>query len=351
MTEKDKMEQLGEKLVLDNDPAPILTTPMMQQAGERLSDAVAVPGAEAVVRKLVEDVSAVTVDDLEDEEEEQPKPDPFIKAVEKIARSESPGIKNAITESECFARFWFDGESYCSEAECALRKLCEGAYHLAVGSIDDDIDASEELEGIEAEVAQVNEILKSEKKQEVKGSVVGAHAEQRTLQKKRRRHKGGKRAPGTPRKKMPYINQGRPVDIFANSLWKSLGSPPSLPDNWRYKTMGSLEWRQFAQQWFVDEYGEGLMVTRRSGYHQFIYNGMHVARLWVNSANGGWLDMNPTLAEEVSDNLFVKIKSVPKKNSKHLFVIYTKRVYVNTSEVADRIAECIKNILDKMEVR
>ena len=350
---KEEAQLIDEEEGLDT--APILTVPTVDSRSGLLGEESLVPGSKVVTSKPVddEDAETVTVDDLEDGEEEGVE-DPFDSVIKKLMRGESPSVRDAIQATSCFGRMWFDpgDKTYCPETECAVRSLCEVAYHQAMESVEDELLVAEEIEELEGAVT----ITEATPRPKATGPLIGQKKKRanRVLSKKEKKArakqkkviKGGKiRSTRTP-----YIDQGRPVDKFAKMIWTQVGTPPELPPNWGYCSVGSLEDRTYAQGEFIKKFSGHLVVSRRAGYHQYFSEGLHVIRFWVNAAGHGNVDMAPAVSEEMKKLGFL-VKVTPVKDKKHRFNFYPDRTRINCVEDAIELATAIMAALPKLELR
>lgn len=360
---KKKMPQVEDKLKEQEfDPAPIMPGPT---AGGRLGSAVVdqeqeVDGSSTVAGGLKS--KTMTIDDLDDEEQQQetkPQVDAFEQPIKKLLRGVSPEVREAIRGTECFARAWFDGEDYCPEEECGLRSLCEGLYDQVVGGVEEELEAQDEMAGLSEE--DHKKLAKAaNKKAKPSAKAIGKTKSNRKLlkKKKKRKRKGLQHSEPDEKppwevekyKRRPYVAQGRPIDNIVEEFWKCLGSPPSLPDSWRYGKSHTFDDRMVAQQRFMTNYGNGLLITRRSSYHLYYFDGLHLARIWVNAAGGGWIDCHPALAEKLEDEGF-DLHQVPAKNKRHVFKFFEHRVWLGTTEQAAVAARLAREVIPHMKVR
>lgn len=339
---RETMPQVEEKETFD--PMPIMPAP-----NKRLGQAVVDEDQEiesiAVAGRLKG--ATVTIDDLEDEEEEKSGPDQFDAFITKLVKTVSPDIREAIKGTQCFGRLWKEGEDVCPEAACELRDYCRSVYERVMGE--------DEVEEIEEPAPAPKPRTVTHKK--VEGSIA-ANAAKRKLQKKKRRQPGEAAAekPSRPPweaekyKRRAYVSTGRPVDVIVDALWKGLDQPPQLQEKWKYAKSKTFEDRQDAQRSFRRNYGSGLVVCRRASYHLYYFNGLHVCRIWVNAGGGGLMDMCPAVAEAMEEEGFQLEDAVP-KNKRHVFQFFTQRTWIGTREHAEKAAECIKAALPKMKVR
>lgn len=206
------------------------------------------------------------------EPEEEPGPvfvDPFIDEIKKTWDSQSPVMKEAISGAECFGRQWYVDPAVnpreggiCPQEECDLRTLCE-LIHTRVGKIETATTAKEEKE------------IKKEAKKQLKS---------------RKLHR-----------RYPYIAQGRPIDQLADKLWRLVGGPPHLPNRWAYPPSKTPKEQEVAQKIFIELYGSGILVSKRTNYHTFFRDGLHWMRFWVRHPRGGWLDLVRSLSDQVGE--------------------------------------------------
>lgn len=325
------------------DPAPILVTPRMSEGVKKKNE-----------------LDEEDEDSLEENIQEEIA-DPFKPAIAKMEASQSPAVRNAIAATPCFARVWYSSEDqdYCSEMECGLRRLCEATYHEAVESVDAEVEVQEELEGIETsevdsllkiiegkgKISAVEKLLKAaingEENVEQEDDFTKVKLQGRKLQ------KGSK--PRKTRLSTPYVSKGRHSDKLATMLAMRL-APIELPENWMYYTVRSLDFRKIAQRRFVSKHGGGMLCSKRSSYHIYIYDGLHVLRLWVNAANVVIVDLNPHLAAEC-ERVGLKTLVTPPKNPRHSFNFFPKRTKVKTFQQMELVIQSVKATLDQMVVQ
>lgn len=343
------------------DPAPIMPGPSSQG---RLGSSVVdqdqdVDGSATVAGGLKS--KTLTIEDLDDDEEtkEQPQTDAYDQPIKKLLRGVSPEVREAIKGTDCFARAWFDGESYCPEEECGLRSLCEGMYDQVVGDVAGELEAIDEIDGISEE--DHKKLAKAQAKKSSKAiGKTKSKDKRKLLNKKKKRKKKqplrqeyAEEKPPWERekyKRRPYVAQGRPVDNIVQKFFEGLGSPPSLPESWRYGKSHTFDDRMVAQRRFMTNYGNGLLITRRSSYHLYYFDGLHLARIWVNAAGGGWIDCHPMLAEKLEDEGF-ELHEVPAKNKRHVFKFFEQRVWLGTEEHALLAARLAREVIPEMKVR
>lgn len=342
--------RLGELGLGENDLAPILITPKLQES------MASVTGGTRTVKKLVDDDDEAksSADTLcgEPQAEEEAPPDPFLPVIQKMAKGESPAVREAIQGTACFARMWYsdEDESFCPETECQVRKLCEAAYHKAVGSVEAEIEAEAEASEYHADaVGNITEVVGRAQEAVLEGDSLNKVNLQRSM-KKHKKVKVKKILIKSLKQRLPYLDRGMPVDTYVSAFWKAMGQPPELPPDWAYQAVASLEQRCFAAKWFSQRYGKGLVVSRRVSYWQFFYDGMHCGRFWVNSARAGWLDCNLWLAQELREQGF-PLEPVATKDPKHSYKFYEYKVKIKSVEVAKDIAKVLLSILKRMEVR
>lgn len=334
------------------DPAPILTSSIMEAA----SSVVGGSGKTKTKKTMLDDEDDPDEEDLDGDIEDDDAPvseDVFMPVIKKLMVSQSPTVRSAIEGTSCFARVWYsaDDKDYCPEMECGLRKLCEAAYHQAIESVEADVEAKEEMEGVgSSEVEKLLNVING--KEDVEEDDLAKVKQNRKLQtqKKKVRKSQAKDPNGLKKVRRPYVDQGRPVDYLAKVLHDGL-DPKELPDNWIYANIGTKEERLHAAAWFVGKYGDGIQHSKRAGYHVYFYEGKHLLRFWVNAAGGGWLDMNPHLAEEMEKSGAFKTEVTPVKNPRHRYNFFPKRIKIRTAMQMETLIGAIKLTLSKMVVQ
>jgi hypothetical protein len=231
--------------------------------------------------------------------------------------------RELIQETPCFAKLWRDPDTdeYCEHVDCDLRQLCQGAWTSVVG-------------GLEADEKPPTEPWSPRSKRKKVG-------------RPRKESKVVKRAKwkGTGKyNRHGYQDMGRPVDLFARALWEFLGQPESLPDSWQYPVSKDREQRDAAPKIFIKEYGGGLYVTRRASYHQYLFEGKHLMRFWVNAGGGGWLDCSALLARALAKSGKIDLVRSPESGYKTKFRFYPHRMFVGRERDVDQIKEALNRI-------
>lgn len=247
------------------------------------------------------------------------KRDDFDKAIEDVlAREPREEWRETIRGQRCFARCWHDDDdgSFCTEMECDLRGLCETTWEGVRGGVlrrdeDDSI------------------IVPSEYR------LIGTKIKKGILPKTDRISRNKWKGTGKYRR-VPYVDQGRPIDRIAYDLWLYMGSPPSLPGDWAYLTSKTKEQEEQARSAFVAMMGTSLFVTRRASYHQYIHNGYHLLRIWVNGAGGGWVDCILGLARILLTDSKNAIEKTPESGKKTKFRFYPYRVFLSKPSSVER---------------
>ena len=294
-------------MTIENDPAPLFLVPRKE------------PEEEPEVEPTPEPPKAkVSVD-------------PFVFEIEKIKRGASPAEKDTMDRAGCFGYGWYtdlsqvtedddDPGGPCLETECDLRRLCQLVYQRS----------SEILEGQrEPEPEKTRTLIVLRKSRKKRG--------------RPRLHtkivpKGKWKGTGKY-ERISYVSAGRPVDLLAHDMWEAFGCPPSLPNSWTYPPSRTLEQRELAKKNFVKEFGDGVVVTKRMQYHQYLVDGVHLMRYWVNAAGGGWLDLNPPLARIILTHNSMDIEQTSKSGRKYRF--YPYRTYVSRQRHFNRLIDAL----------
>jgi hypothetical protein len=238
-----------------------------------------------------------------EEKVKEVKKDPYNESIIKIKKSVSPATREAIDDCECFVRLWYDEDEYCDELECDLRPLCESSYN----KINDGKEEEEEEIKIESSVTKKKVIAK------------------------------------------PYVNRGKPSDFFANLLWEEMGKPPAI-DKYDYLKQTTYEDRWKAQQAFIYEFGDHLQIIRRSTYHVYFYDGMHLMRIWVNKLKGCWIDLHRDIVKGIHKYKF-KTNKVPVIDRDHVYKKFCTRIYVNSQKTVNTFVEHVLQNLHKVKLK
>jgi hypothetical protein len=265
--------------------------------------------------------------DPEEEPEVEPEPepdpvyvDPFIEEIDKIRLSQSPAVRDTIERAKCFGRSWYidpaletesdpDEGGICQQFECDLRALCELVYQRATKT---KLVQKKEEEPMTAAERFV----------------------------KRRENKKNKRkSPEGMYERHPYVSTDRPVDKIALALWHMVGAPPAMPDHWNYPPARNKEQRAHARRLFIDNFGDGITVSRRITYHQYFRDGAHWMRFWVRHPGGGWLDFTSDLAVKVMKHCDLKLENCSRRALRQPHRFYPYRVYVSRQRHLNRLAK------------
>lgn len=279
------------------------------------------------------DTAPILIPEAEDLEEEE---DNFVETIERVKQNQSPAVRDTIDRADCFGRGWFidqaeatdfdeDEGGICTEVECELRYLCELVHKR--------VSENERIGTIESSVIQPfykKQVIKKKRGRPFK-------VDKEFLS---RRSKRGN-------EKTPYVDLGRTIDVIADKIWKAVGSPPSLPENWYYQTTFNTEIMKLprseidkvSQRTFMDKYGEGLIITRRFNWHQYFFNGIHLMRLWVWAASGGWLDLNKHLSKIMVKQGKAELEMPPEKARKKKYRHFPYRMYVSKQQHLHRLFE------------
>lgn len=256
--------------------------------------------------------------ELEEEIKEEPETIPedrFPIEIEKIKKTSSPVIREAIERASCFGSGFYmdpseviddeedDEGGVCLQMDCDLRNLCHLVF---VRSTKTDPLEFDEVE--EPPLEFVPQIVKR------KGGWKGTK----------------KQVPRTVLTQ-PYVNLGRNVDKLADMIWKIVCSPPIIDSRWNYPPADTLPRLEKAKQKFVGMYGNGMVVCKRFQYHQYYLDGAHFMRYWLRTSGGGWLDMCPELCKIVEKHREMPLKESYRNKDGFLskdFKFYPYRVWI-----------------------
>jgi hypothetical protein len=248
----------------------------------------------------------------------EPEVDEFAKVIERtISNEPRPEWRETMEAAECFVRlFWEDGKGYCDDTDCDLLQICGAAWSSVKGTY----AATEEV----APPAQIRRIGKKRKKL--------------TDKKKRNKWKGTGKYD-----RAPYVDAGRPVDKIASIIWEFLGKPPALPPKWYYPTCKTVETKKAAIEHFVDKYGDGLLVNRRASYHQYMLDGEHLMRLWVNASSGGWMDCSRSLSKAILRMRTIYFEKTPESGKQTKYRFYPYRVFLSRPKSIEHFKKVLAN--------
>jgi len=245
--------------------------------------------------------------------------DEFTKAIEKVLACEPRDEwRETIRGTRCFARCWHDEEdhTFCTEMECDLRGLCETTWEgVRGGTIERDEDDSIIAP---ANIRMIGGKLKK-----------GAFPKPSVISR-------GKWKGTGKYDRVPYVDQNRPVDKIAHTIWTYMGCPASLPDDWSYPISHTKEQEEAARIIFINVFGTSTYLVRRSSYHQYISNGYHLLRIWMNGAGGSWVDVIPSLSKILLSDSKNMIEKTPTSGKKTKFRFYPYRVYLSKPSSIER---------------
>lgn len=226
--------------------------------------------------------------------------------------------KEAIQSTQCFVRLWYDEDdkSFCTELECPLRRICEGAWERVLGKF--------------------YKLRKGHPKRIANLTVASTDFSVELNPQKEARFARIKK-PYTYRKnkdlkyvRLDYVPSGRPIDYLAQDLWEFLGRPILLPSGWSYNSPNNDGVFENAKVAFVKKFGTILCVMKRSSYHLYYFDGEQLMRFWVNTSKGGWLDLNVDLSKIFLTN-GVNLAKAPEGSAKK-FRFFPFRFYVSKDE-------------------
>lgn len=229
-----------------------------------------------------------------------------------------------ILETPCFVRLWHDQEldEYCDLIDCDLRKLCQSTWEKVKG-------------GLAADEVPPTASWSPSQKRKVGRPRTGRAVTLRSKWKGKGKYK-----------RHQYVDQGRPVDRFAHTISELLGHPPELPDAWRYPVSKTKEQQEKAIQLFIQTFGPGAWVIRRTSYHQYLFEGQHLMRFWVGSGGGGgYLDLSRRVAKIISKIKGIDLEKSPVSGYKTKFRFYPFRMFIGR----DRDIGPVKAALAKIE--
>lgn len=246
-------------------------------------------------------------DDEVPEPQPEPEPiyvDPFVEEIDKVRKSQSPAVRDTIDRADCFGRSWYIDEGpeqgLCQQWDCDLRGLCELVYQRA---------------------------KKIELAQEKDDEPTSSSTVQRS------------KSPDGQYERHPYVDAGRPVDKVANAIWNLVGAPPAMPDSWNYPPARNKDQRAHARRLFIDSFGDGILVSRRTSYHQYFRDGAHWMRFWVRHAGGGWLDLSADLSKQVMKHTDLKLENMSSRARHQPHRFYPYRAYISRQRHLNRLGK------------
>lgn len=309
MTKRKKMP------LVEADPSPILAPHLTEQ--RNIPEFV---GKEATKNKSPAPKKQKTKEQILEEK--------FDTAVKEIIKLESrPEWREMIKETKCFAYLWRDPETeeFCTELECDLRRLCQLTW--------------ERVEGGLPPLEPVPRLWGSEKRKKVGRK---RDSSGRIIKRAKWKHT-------TKYNRQPYQDRGRPIDKIAMQLFCLLGKPQELPDPWKYpekKKKGKIV--DQAKE-FIEQHGPGVRIAKRSSYHQYLFQGRHLMRLWVDANGGGWLDCSKSLAHFLSKGGKIDLEKPPESGYKTKYRYYPFRVYLSRDRDVEKIKTALHLIEDLVE--
>lgn len=254
--------------------------------------------------------------------------DKFHVAVEKVLASEPRSEwRTSIREARCFAKLWFnsDDESFCSEMDCDLRRLCQSTWEMVCGQVVTKVVDGETVTGPAS--AFQKRYIGGKLKPAIFPKPLKKDSPERTKWLETDKYE-----------RVPYVDLNRPVDRVARVVWKFLGEPPTL-QGWTYPPHTRYQ-QEEARQQFITVYGGGILVCKRTNYHHYMYDGVHFFRLWVVSGGGGWADCNNVLSQLLLKDAKNKIEQPP-KTSKKKYKYYPYRVFLSGAPSVERFKSAL----------
>lgn len=100
-----------------------------------------------------------------------------------------------------------------------------------------------------------------------------------------------------------YIPGDRNADAIVASLTEEFPGDGVMPQRWRWDSRDS----------FLSKYSElgDLLWSKAASYHMMILSGLHLFRIWTDSANTCVLDLSDTLAITVAKYMGLEIEDIP----------------------------------------
>lgn len=267
-----------------------------------------------------------------DEEKEDEIPEHIIKEVERdelfddvigsvIEHEPRPEWKEAISNSQCFARQWKDPDdnSYCSVFSCDLRKLCEQTWeHVQYGY-------AFEFSGTHPNIYRFAAKKPYKRFGPPKRKIPKKDAQAQISEKNYHKRKFKK-----PLKRyLEYRPTGRPIDYIAQELYNFLDSPKPLPETFKpfVRLDNTMAQQRRVVECFIDTYGPNVRVLRRMSYHLYYFRGKRLCRLHMSSAQGGFMDCSELLSI-TSYKMGLKLEKVPYlPNNPKKYKDFTHRIY------------------------
>lgn len=131
-----------------------------------------------------------------------------------------------------------------------------------------------------------------------------------------------------------YFDQGRKSDSLLAFFLGHLRSDGVLPKRWKYTDQESFQ-RLYGSN------GHALWAPARSS-HLFLLGGHKVLRIWTDTVNSCYVDLNDVVAGELSSS-GVEISEIPKGNTRKCKP-FTKRVKIEHQYQAAQIVKVVKRI-------
>lgn len=132
-----------------------------------------------------------------------------------------------------------------------------------------------------------------------------------------------------------YFDQGRKSDSILAFFLGHLRGDGQLPKRWRYHGQESF-------QRLYGDLGHVLWAPARSS-HLLLLGGHKVLRIWTDTSNSCFVDVNDVVAGELSRTSQMTIEVIPKGNMKKCKP-FTRRVKVEHLYQAKLVVQAVKRI-------
>lgn len=132
-----------------------------------------------------------------------------------------------------------------------------------------------------------------------------------------------------------YFSQGRKSDTLLALFLEHLPGDGELPKRWHYRGQAAFQKR-------YGELGHMLWAPARSS-HLLLMGGHKVLRVWMDTVNSCYVDLNDVLAGELSSQTDMVVESIPAGNTRKCKP-FAQRVKVDQQFQVLKVIKAVKRI-------
>jgi len=133
-----------------------------------------------------------------------------------------------------------------------------------------------------------------------------------------------------------YVDQGRKSDLLLATFLELLPGNNRLPLHWHYRS----------HDHFLKKYKHlgPVLWAAANNSHLLVVNGFRVLRIWTDTSNSCWVDLEDKIADQLSQsslNRKGEVQDIPSGNAKKSQP-FTKRIKVRQKFQMHAIADIVK---------